>query len=71
MEVKGHVIHLDFHVMHMIRANIILERDWLHGLVLSLKCSYQHKKLTFDAHGAHILLMKEQDVHYFPLICNA
>ena len=36
-----------------------------------LECSYQHNTLTFDAHGAHVLLMREQDVLSSPMICNA
>ena len=62
LRLQGHVMHLDSHVMHMTRGNIILVHKWLHGLVPSLKCNYKHNTLTFDAHGAHILLMGEQDV---------
>ena len=50
---------------------MVLGHEWLHGLCLSLKHSYQHNTLTFDAHGAHVLLMGEQDVLASPLIFNA
>ena len=61
-------MHLEFHVMHTTRSNVILGREWLHGLGPSLKHSYHHNTLTFDAHGAHILLMGEQDFLASPLI---
>ena len=51
LEVQDHVMCLDLHVMHMTRADVVLGHDWLHGLGLLLKHSYQHNKLTFDAHG--------------------
>ena len=57
--------------MHMTRAGIVLGRVWLHGLCSSLTHSYQHNTLTFDAHGAHVLLMGEQDALVYPMICNA
>ena len=37
LEVQVHIMHLDFQVMHMTRVHIILGREWLHGLILSLK----------------------------------
>ena len=40
LEVQGHVMQLDFHIMHMNRANMVLEHEWLHGLGPSLKHSY-------------------------------
>ena len=55
MKVQGHVMQLDFHVMHMSREDVVLGHEWLHGLGPSLKYSYQHNTLTFDAQGAHIL----------------
>ena len=67
----NNIMHLDFHVMHMTRADVVLGREWLHGLGPSLKCSHQHNTLTFDAHGALILLMGEQDILASPMICNA
>ena len=57
--------------MHMTRADLVLGREWLHGLDPLLKCSYQHNIPTFDSHGAHVLLMGEQDVLTSPMICNA
>ena len=58
LEIQGHSMVLDFHVMHMTRADVVLEHEWLHGLVPSLKHSYHHNKLTFDAHGAHVAEQK-------------
>ena len=55
----------------MTRANVVLGHKWLHGLGPSLKHSYKHNTLTFDAHDAHVLLMGEQDVPASPLIFNA
>ena len=63
-------MQLDFHVMHMTRADLVLGCEWLHGLGPLLKHRYQHNTLTFDAHGVHILLMGEQDVLASPMICN-
>ena len=40
LEVQGHVMRLDFHVMHMTKANVVLGHEWLHGLGPSLKHSY-------------------------------
>ena len=71
LEVQGHVMQLDFHVMHMTIADVVLGHEWLHGLGPSFKRSYQHNTLTFDAHGTHIFLMGEQDVLASPMICNA
>ena len=64
-------MHFNFHVMHMTRADVVLGHEWLHGLGLSLKCSYQHNTLTFDAHGANILMMGHEDVLFSPMIYNA
>ena len=71
LEVQGHILHFDFYVIHMTRADAILGHEWLHGLVPPLKHNYLHNTLNFDAHGAHILLTGEQDVLNSPLIYNA
>ena len=62
---------LEFHVMHMTRIDVVLGCEWLHGLGLSPKHSYQYNTLTFDAHGAHVLLIGEKDGLASPMICNA
>ena len=62
---------LDFHVMHMTRADVVLGREWLHGLGSSLIRSYQHNTLAFTDKGVHVLLMGESEVPASPLLCNA
>ena len=42
---------LDFHVMNMTRADVVLGCEWLHGLGSSLSRSYQHNSLTFEDNG--------------------
>ena len=71
LEVQGHSMKLDFHVMHMSRADVVLGREWLHGLGSSLTRSYQHNTLAFEDNGVHVLLLGEKEVLQSPLICNA
>ena len=47
LEVQGHVMTLDFYVMHMTRVDMILGHEWLHGLDPSLMHGYQHNTLIF------------------------
>ena len=54
----------------MTRVDVFWGGECLHGLGPLLKHSSQHNTLTFDAHGAHILLMGDQDVLVSPIICN-
>ena len=62
---------LDFHVMNMTRADVVLGRNWLFGLGSSLSRSYQHNTLAFEDNGVHVLLIGERDVPPSPLICTA
>ena len=71
LEVQGHTMKLDFHVMHMTRADVVLGREWLHSLGSSLTRSYQHNTLAFEDNGVHVLIMGESEVPTTPLICNA
>ena len=71
LEVQGHMMKLDFHVMHMTRADVVLGREWLHSLGSSLTRSYQHNTLAFEDNGVHVLIMGESEVPATPLICNA
>ena len=48
---------LDFQVMNMERADVVLGREWLHGLGPSLKRSYEHNTITFSEQGTHVLLI--------------
>ena len=56
LKIQGHTMHLDFQVMNMDRADVVLSREWLHGLGPSLKRSYEHNSFMFDANGTHVLL---------------
>ena len=47
LEIQGHTMHLDFQVMNMDRADVVLSREWLHGLGPSLKQSYEHNSFMF------------------------
>ena len=70
LEVQGHTMKLDFHVMHMTRADVVLGREWLHSLGSSLTRSYQHNTLAFEGNGVHVSTMGEIKVPATPLICN-
>ena len=32
LEIQGHTMMLDFHVMHITQADVVLSRAWLHGV---------------------------------------
>ena len=68
--VQEHTMVLDFQVMNMSRADVILGREWLHGLGSSLQRSYEHNTIMFTANGKHVLLIGERDVAPSPLICT-
>ena len=71
LEIQGHTMTLDFHVMHMTRADVVLSRAWLHGLGDTLKRSYLSNTLAFTDNGVHVLLMGEKDIPSSPLVCSA
>ena len=71
VELQGHPMRLDFQVMHMSRADVVLGREWLHALGPSLKRSYEHNTLAFEVNGTHVLLMGERNVPPSPLICSS
>ena len=62
LEMQGHIMNINFHVMHMTRADIVLGREWLHSLGSSLQRSYQSNTLAFEDNGVHVLLLGERDV---------
>ena len=62
---------LEFQVMNMSRANVILGREWLHGLGSALHRSYEHNTITFTANGKHVILIGERDVPPRLLACIA
>ena len=70
LETQGHAMKLDFHIMHISRAHVVLGYKWLHGLDSSLKYHYHYNALAFDDCGVYILFMGELDVPASPLICN-
>ena len=41
--------------MTMDRANIVLGREWLHGLDLTLMRTYEDNSFMFDHNGTHVL----------------
>ena len=65
--VQGHTMLLNFQVMNMSRANVVLGQEWLHVLGSSLKHSYKHNYIQFKASGTHVLLLGERDVPLSPL----
>ena len=71
LEIQGHTMTLDFHVMHMTRADVVLSRAWLHGLGDTLKRSYVSNTIAFEDNGVHVLLMREKDIPSSPLVCSA
>lgn len=71
LKVQEHTMTLDFQVMNMSRADVVLEREWLHSLGSSLKCSYEHNSISFVSIGTHVLLLIESNIPPAPLICNS
>ncbi len=71
LDVQSHTMTLDFQVMNMERADVVLGREWLHGLGPSLKRSYEHNTITFSDQGTHVLLINERDIPPSQLICSA
>lgn len=71
LEVQVYTMKLDFHAMHMTRADVVLGHEWLHGLGSSLSCSYQNNTLAFADNGVHVLLLGEKEVPPSPLIHSA
>ena len=71
LEIQGHTMTLDFHLMHMTRADVFLSRAWLHGLGDMFKRSYVSNTIAFEDNGVHVLLMGEKDIPSSPLVCSA
>ena len=70
LSVQGHNMVVNFQVMNMSQADVILGREWLHGLGYTLKHTYKHNSLMFQANGAHVLLFGKRDVPFSLLICS-
>ena len=71
LEIQGHSMVLDFHVMHMTRADVVLGREWLYGLGETLKRNYMSNTITFEHNGVHVLLLGEKEIPSSPLVCAA
>ena len=71
LELQGHTMKLDFHVMHMTRADVVLGREWLYGLGTTLNRSYVSNTIAFEDNGVHVLLLGEKEVPSSPLVCSA
>ena len=69
LSIQDFDMHLDFQVMHITRADIILGREWLFSLGPTLSRSYIDNTLEFEANGKHICLHGEHDVPASPMIC--
>ena len=63
-------MRLNFQVMHMSQADVVLGTEWLHASRPSLNRSYEHNTLAFEVNGTHVLLMGERNVPPSPLICT-
>ena len=71
LEMQNYTTNMDFQVMNMTRADVILGKEWLYGLGSTLSCSYAHNTISFrDSAGAHILLIGEREVPTSPLVCS-
>ena len=68
LEIQGHTLMLDFHVMHMNQANVVLNRALLHGLGNMLNRSYISNTIAFEDNGVRVLLMGEKDIPSSPLV---
>ena len=72
LEMQSYSTTMDFQVMNMTRADVVLGREWLYGLGTTLSRSYAHNTISFrDSAGAHVLLIGEREVPASPLVCSA
>ena len=70
LSLQGYEATLDFQVMHLARADVILGREWLFHLGATLKRSYLDNSFEFEHNGKTIRLQGEHDVPTAPLICS-
>jgi len=61
-------MHLDFEVMNMTRADVVLGREWLYNFGETLSLSYHLKSFELEANGKKIHLQGECDMSPSPLI---
>ena len=63
LEMQNYSTKMDFQVMNMTRADVVLGREWLYSLGTTISRSYTHNTISFrDSTSAHVLLIGEQDV---------
>ena len=63
LEMQNYSTKVDFQVMNMTRADVVLGREWLYSLGTTLTRSYTHNTISFrDNVGAHVLLIGEREV---------
>ena len=48
LEIQGHTMMLDFHVMHMNQATVVFNRTWIHGLSNMFNRSYISNTIAFE-----------------------
>ena len=71
LEIQNYSIKMDFQVMNMTQAHVVLGKEWLYSLDMTLSHSYTHNTISFrDSIGAHVLLIGEWDVLQSPLVCT-
>lgn len=70
IKVQGFKDKLDFQIMNMERADLVLGREWLWGLGPSLKRSYQQNSLEIEKEGKVYVIQGEHNVENSPLICS-
>ena len=72
LEMQNYTMTMDFQVMNMTWADVVLGKEWLYVLGSTLSRSYAHNTISFrDSASAHILLTREQEVPALPLVCTS
>ena len=70
-EIQNYFTKMDFQVMNMTRADVVLGKEWLYSLGMTLSRSYTHNTISFtDSIDAHVLMIRERDVPQSPLVCT-
>ena len=61
LSMQGHTMLLNFQVMNMSRAYVVLGGEWLHELGSYLKRSYENNTIQFEANGIHVVGQRENE----------
>ena len=60
LKMQNYSTKMDFQVMNMTWADVVLGREWLYSLDMTLSRNYTHNTISFkDSIGAHVLLIGE------------